>query len=127
MSELPTLKAFDVPDAVSRMLGQPALWWQALALFVAHYEGWEAGWHACIGRDGDEARRVHALRSGATNVGARRLAGLAAQLEELLRERLDGGTPEISETLRQQLHEEFGIAWREAEEACRNRLSEAGL
>lgn len=123
MSDLPTLEAFDVPDAVARMLDQPAIWRQAMALFVSHFADWGSSWMACIGRDAEEVQRVHALRSGAANVGARHLASLAGQLEDALRH--GGGHGESVEMLRRQLRDEYSRAWQEADVFCRRTYQDA--
>nr|MBL8411625.1 Hpt domain-containing protein [Dechloromonas sp.] len=123
MSDLPTLEAFDVPDAVARMLDQPAIWRQALVLFVRHFADWEAAWTNCVGRDAEEVQRVHALRSGAANVGAKDLAVVAGQLEDVLRH--GGGQAASVDALRRQLREEYGRAWRAAAAFCRHASPEA--
>lgn len=122
MSDLPTLEAFDVPDAVARMLDQPAIWRQALALFVNHFADWESSWNTCIGRDAEELRCVHALRSGAGNVGAKSLAGVAGQLEDALRH--GSGCAASVDALRRQLRDEYVQAWHAAADYCRRATPE---
>jgi len=112
-----SLEGFDVPGAVERMLGQPSIWWQAIALFVQHFSGWEKAWLASIGDDALERRQVHAVRGGAANVGALRLAASAADLERLLAQRLAGEPVEIPEATRRRLSEDFRQAWQSAADA----------
>lgn len=97
------LEGFDVTSAVERMLGQSSLWWQALGLFSAHFQQWEADWLGAQGDDDAERKLVHALASGAANVGAVALYDAAAALEHaLLQRRLMPGC-DIPETLRSRL------------------------
>lgn len=119
MSVPHSLDGFDVPGAVGRMLDQPALWWQAMGLFVAHFADWEAEWRACIGDDALERKRVHALRSAAANVGAQKVAESAGALESRLLARLAGGAEEVPEALRQCLLNDFRHAWQAAADAGR--------
>lgn len=90
MQACPSLKGFDVEQAVDRMLGQQALWWDALGFFLQHFSQWEKTWRPVIGQDAEERRVVHALRGGAANVGANGLACAATVLEDLLLLRLSG-------------------------------------
>lgn len=119
------LTGFDVEAAVQRMLGQPELWWQAVELFVAHFEAWEASWLAARGDDAAERRMVHALRSAAANVGAGKTACAAAVLEELLGMRLGGKPVDIPPSVRWYLQDCFREAWQAAADA-RLRESLAG-
>lgn len=112
-----SLDGFDVADAVGRMLDQPVLWWQAVGLFVDHFADWEAEWRASVGDDALERKRVHALRSAAANVGARKVAESARALEERLLARLAGSAEEIPEVLRQCVRAEFRRTWQVAAEA----------
>lgn len=109
--------------AVERMLGQPVLWWQAVGLFVEHYANWEVVWQASIGDDAEERKRVHAIRSAAVNVGAVRLSETAGVLEDLLLERLAGGSKLVPDDLRQRLGDEFRQSWL----AAANARKESGL
>lgn len=101
------LEGFDVTAAVERMLGQPALWWQALDLFTRRFAEWEAEWRQTAGNDAAERKRVHALRSAAVTVGAMRLAGVAEELEARLLRRLAGESVLIDAASRQALATEF--------------------
>lgn len=112
-----SLDGFDVSAAVGRMLNQPTLWWQAVALFVTHFADWEAAWRASIGDDPLERKQVHALRSAAANVGAREIAASAGALEDSLLARLAGGTDGIPEALRARLLADFRHAWQVAADA----------
>lgn len=109
MSDLNALEGFDVSAAVERMLGDTDLWWQALALFVAHFQAWEAGWLAAQGQDALERKAVHALRSGAANVGAVALAKVAGELEGRLLRRCAGEEVAIPGELRSRLQEQFRL------------------
>lgn len=109
-----SLDGFDVIGAVERMLDQPALWWQAVALFVEHFADWENFWQASIGDDALERKRVHALRSAAANVGALHLAKAAGALEDLLLQRAAGKTVTVPEDFRQHLRDCFHHAWQAA-------------
>lgn len=102
-----SLDGFDVPGAVERMLGQPALWWQALGLFVDHFAGWERAWQAMLGDDAGERRCVHALGSGAANVGAIDLEAAARALEAALAQRLAGQSAADPAALRESLRAVF--------------------
>lgn len=99
------------------MLNQPALWWQAVGLFVAHFADWEAQWQGSIGDDALERKRVHALRSAAANVGAHQVAASAGVLESCLLARLAGGAEEVPDALRGRLLADFRRAWQGAAEA----------
>ena len=112
-----SLNGFDVGSAVERLLGQPELWWQAVGLFVRHFSEWERDWLAARGDDRDELKKVHALRSGAANVGANRLACAAAVLEDLLSMRQGGRSVEIPPSVRWYLQDCFREAWRSASDA----------
>lgn len=113
------LEEFDVEDAVSRMLDRPELWWQALGLFVTHFCDWASGWQASIGDDALERRRVHAVSSAASNVGAMRLADAAGQLETSLQRRLAGEDSAVDAALRDSLRQAFSAAWCSADTAWR--------
>lgn len=113
------LDEFDVEEAVSRMLDRPELWWQALGLFVVHFSDWVIGWQASIGDDALERRRVHAVRSAASNVGAIRLAEIAGQLETSLQARLTDGDVIVDAALRDALQQAFSAAWGSADTAWR--------
>lgn len=127
MSVPHSLDGFDVTGAVERMLGQPVLWWQAVGLFVEHYADWEKVWRGSIGDDAQERKRVHAIRSAATNVGAVRLAESAGALEDLLLARLAGGQAAVPDDLRQRLGDEFRQSWLAAERTWKeNRLGPGG-
>jgi HPt (histidine-containing phosphotransfer) domain-containing protein len=118
-SEPPTaLTGFEVDLAVERMLGQPALWFEALQLFVRHFADWESKWQAAQGDDAAERRCVHALRSGSANVGASHLSTVAAALEERLALRCVGQSEAIPESARADLKECFNKSWRAAAAAC---------
>lgn len=124
MSVPQTLDGFDITAAVERMLGEPALWWQAVGIFVGHFAGWVQAWEACIGDDAKEQKIVHALRSAAANVGAMGLAGHAARLEENLLMRLAGKTEPVPEALRRNLLDSFRRTWGAASDACQSNRSE---
>lgn len=115
---LPELAGFDVPQAVGRLLDQPTLWWQALQLFVDHFADWEASWASAIGDDDREQRRVHALRSGAANVGAVALAAAAGQLEAVLLDRRAGQVAAVDDRLRGEL----AAVFRQSMQAARGAL-----
>jgi len=119
MSIPDSLENFDVPAAVARMLDQPALWWQALGLFVEHFAGWEDSWQAAHGDATNERRLVHALRSAAANVGATSLSASAAALEEFLLQGPAGTVASVLEPLRRRVQEDFRQAWRTADAALR--------
>ena len=118
-----TLDGFDVTAAVTRMLDQPLLWWQAVGLFVEHFADWERTWQDSIGDPVREQKRVHALRSAAANVGATALSEVAAALEDQLLKCLAGEATSVSEISRQHLFDSFRQTWlsaagaREAEAA----------
>jgi HPt (histidine-containing phosphotransfer) domain-containing protein len=117
MSIPPSLDGFDVAEAVARMLDQPALWWQAVGLFVDHFSDWETEWQASIGDDALERKLVHALRSAAANVGAYSVVDKAGALEDRLLVRLAGGPGEVPGVLRQGVQREFRRAWQVAADA----------
>lgn len=119
-----TLDGFNVPAAIERMLDQPAIWWQAVGLFVRHFSDWEKAWLESIGDDAAERRSVHALRSAAANVGAEALSSLAGALEKLLMQRLAGEAASNPERLRQQLQGCFRQTWQAASLACRDHPPE---
>jgi hypothetical protein len=119
MSIPQTLEGFNVPAAIERMLDQPAIWWQAVGLFVQYFSGWEQSWLDSIGDDAAERRWVHAVRSAAANVGAEVLASQAGALEKLLMQRLAGNVAANPEILRQQLQASFRQTWQVASHACR--------
>lgn len=127
MSIPSSLDGFDVVGAIDRMLDQPALWWQALGLFVQHFSGWEQDWQAAIGDDALERKRVHAVRSAAANVGAVHLADSAAALEKCLLEHLAGGAPDCAEALRQQLQIDFRQSWQAAADAWQENSPGPGV
>ena len=118
-----TLDGFDVTAAVTRMLDQPLLWWQAVGLFVEHFADWERTWQDSIGDPVREQKRVHALRSAAANVGATALSEVAAALEDQLLKCQAGEATSVSEISRQHLLDSFRQTWlsaagaREAEAA----------
>ena len=118
-SEPPTaIAGFDVAQAVARMLGQPTLWFEALHLFVQHFANWEVDWQKAQGDDASERKCVHALRSGAANIGANQLSAVAAALEEFLALRCAGQTEVIPESSRADLKECFRQDWQAAADAC---------
>lgn len=121
-----SLDGFDVPAAIERMLDRPDLWWQALGLFVDYFSGWERDWQAAIGDDALERKRVHALGSGAANVGAVRLAASAAALEKYLLKQPADRSPEDAEALRRQLRTDFRQSWQAAAEALQKNSPGAG-
>lgn len=121
-----SLDGFDVIAAVERMLGQPALWWQALALFVEHFADWERSWQESVGDEALERRRVHALRSAAANVGAVAVVEAAGALEDLLLRRAAGDSQPVSDEMRQRLLWQFQRSWRVAAQACRERQPASG-
>lgn len=120
------LDGFDVPAAVDRMLGQPALWQQALALFVHHFADWEACWHKAGDELTQERKQVHALRSAAANVGATRLAARAAELELAVTAVLKGEPAHGLDALRQRLLDEFRGTWKIASVALVSLAHDAG-
>lgn len=120
------LDGFDVTGAVGRMLDQPALWWEAVGLFVDHFADWDQAWQASIGDDAQERKKVHALRSAAANVGAVRLAAAAGALEESLLQRLAGQASEVPTGLRQPLQDRFQQAWQAAAAARQTKRQGPG-
>lgn len=102
-----SLAGFDVPDAVERMLGSSSLWWQAVDLFARHFAGWEEDWRACVDDSSREARFVHALGSGAANIGAVRLSASARALEVALRQQVGDGKETELVRLRDDLRRVF--------------------
>lgn len=112
-----TLPGFEVAHAVDRMLGQPTLWWEAVGLFIQHFAQWEADWQATQGNHEAERRCVHALRSGAANVGADQLASVAGVLEELLAKRCVGQAAPIPQSVREYLKACFRESWQTAADA----------
>lgn len=92
------------------MLDRPELWWQAVELFFAHFDGWSDAWRTSIGDDAAERKQVHALRSAADNIGAVRLAAQAARLEKALLGRLAGGAEAIGDEWRNELAAAFADA-----------------
>jgi len=112
-----TLKGFDVELAIERMLGQPALWWEAVGLFVRHFPAWESEWLAARGDDELERKKVHALRSAAANVGANKLSCAAAVLEELISMRLAGKHIIIPSSVRWYVQDCFREVWHSASDA----------
>ena len=109
MSQLPSIDGFDVKAAVARMLGEPELWWEALAMFDTHFGNWDSSWQADVGDISQERRKVHSLRSAAANIGAMRLALDAEVLEALLLTRPDEAATPIAEGLRRQLQHEYDL------------------
>ena len=99
------------------MLGQSALWWQAVGLFVQHFSEWERDWLAVRGNDEAERKKVHAVRSAAANVGATRLSCAAAVLEELIEIRMKGQRLEIPPSVRWYVQDCFHEAWQAASDA----------
>lgn len=120
------LDGFDVSAAVDRMLGQPALWQQALALFVDHFADWEACWHEAGDDLIQERKQVHALRSAAANVGAIRLASRAADLELAVTSVLKGEPAHGLDALRQLLLDEFKGTWKTASAALVSLAHDTG-
>ena len=114
-----SLEGFDVHSAVARMLDQPALWWQAVGMFVEHFAEWESEWQASQGDETSERKRVHAVRSAAANIGAERLASAAGSLETLLLARASGKLELLPSFLRDELRVSFQQAWGAAAEAWR--------
>lgn len=108
------LAGFNVAHAVERMLGEPALWWEAVAMFVQHFADWEAQWQATEGNCEAERRCVHALYSAATNVGADHLACVAASLEALLAKCGNGQNTTLPPGMRWYLRDCFRATWRSA-------------
>lgn len=121
-----TIAGFDVAQAVDRMLGQPTLWFEALHLFVQHFANWEVDWQKAQGDDAAERKCVHALRSGAANIGANQLSAVAAALEELLARRCAGQTEVIPESSRANLKACFRKDWQAAADACQCSRPENG-
>lgn len=121
-----SLDGFDVGAAVERMLDQPSLWWEALGLFVEHFSGWERDWHASVGDDINERKKVHALRSAAANIGAGRLSSSASALEKCLLDRLAGDVSGDVDALRQAVQDDFRHAWQVAADARRGSLLVSG-
>ena len=106
------------------MLDQPALWLQALGLFVAHFSDWEEKWQSSLADRNDERRWVHALRSAAANIGAVRLMASATALEKHLQTPAD--LPDVvAETMRCRLLEDFRQARRMAAEVIERSVREA--
>ena len=110
MSKLPSIDGFDVKAAVARMLGEPELWWQALALFDTHFGSWDSDWRTAQGDIALERRKVHSLRSAAANIGAVRLALDAEVLETFLLANPDAAATPTAQGLRRQLQHEFDLA-----------------
>lgn len=125
MSVPRTLDGFDVTAAVGRMLGDPALWWQAVGIFVAHFANWAEDWEKCVGNDMQERKCVHALRSAAANVGAEILSEDAARLENVLLMRLAGKVDPVPEALRRRLLASFQQTWAAASVAWKSCSSDA--
>lgn len=117
---LPVIAGFNVEQAVGRMLEQPQLWLEALQLFVRHFADWESNWQALQGDDAAERRHIHALRSGAANVGADRLAAAAAVLEELLARRCVGQNSIVLEESRSRVQDCFRSDWQAAADVCQS-------
>lgn len=78
------LPGFEVEAAVARMMDNAELWWRALAIFQVHFGDWKNAWLLSQAERDAERKCVHALRSGAVNVGAVQLAAAAAALENAL-------------------------------------------
>ncbi len=116
-----SLTGFDVNAAVGRMLDRPELWWEALGLFVEHFADWESSWRGSVGDDALERKRVHALRSGAVNVGALDLAEVAGTLEAVLLKRAAGQMAEVPAGLRERLQDCFCRTWTVAASARREQ------
>jgi len=110
MSQLPNIDGFDVKAAVARMLGEPELWWQALAVFDTHFGDWDSSWQAGLGDISLERCKVHSLRSAAANIGAVRLALDAEMLENFLLTRANEAATPFAEGLRRQLQHEYELA-----------------
>ena len=100
------------------MLGQPMRWFEARHLFIQHLDSWEDDWQKVQGDDAAERKCVHALRSGAANIGANQLSAVAAALEEFLALRCAGQTEVIPESSRADLKECFRQDWQAAADAC---------
>ncbi len=111
------LAGFDVPAAVERMLGSSSLWWQAVDLFARHFAGWETEWRASIDDRTREVRCVHALGSGAANIGAVRLSVSARALEVALRRHAGDGNETELLGLRDELRRVFRETLAELAEA----------
>ena len=124
MSIPTTLEGFDVTGAVDRMLGRPDLWWQALGLFLNHFEDWEKAWGASIGDDAAERGQVHALGSAAANVGAMTLSADARALERALVARMGGNGAAVDEAMRMRLQVAFRATW-SAADAARRQAAQA--
>ena len=75
---------FEACSAIARMMDSEGLWWRVLAIFHDHYEHWEETWRAAQKQPEVERKCLHALRSSAANVGAEKLATVAAALEDSL-------------------------------------------
>ena len=125
MSQLPSIDGFDVKAAVARMLGEPELWWQALAMFDTHFGDWDSSWQADVGDISQERRKVHSLRSAAANIGAVRLALDAEVLENFLLTRPDEAATPIAEGLRRQLRHEYELARAGVRQALATRTAVA--
>lgn len=110
MTQLPRLDGFDVKAAVARMLGEPALWWQALSVYEAHFGHWDAEWQLVLGDTAAERRKVHVLRSAAGNIGAVRLALDAEVFENFLLAYPGEVASPMAEGLRRRLQHEFELA-----------------
>lgn len=108
------------------MLDQPQLWLEALQLFVRHFADWEKNWHVLQGDDAAERRCIHALRSGAANVGADRLSAAAAALEELLARCCVGQHIIIPEESRSHLQNCFRTDWQAAADFCQSLEQQNG-
>ncbi len=107
------LDGFNVSDAVSRMLDQPALWWQSVEIFVDHYADWVDDWRVSQGDGVQEHKRVHALHGAAANIGAEDLAAAARLMEQALA----GGTAGQVEACRVQLQACYHKTWQAAADA----------
>jgi len=84
---LPELPDFDLPAALRRMGGERALLERLLRDFAAEHADFPARLAACLdaGELHEAARRLHTLKGVAANLGARRVAEAARQLEAEVR------------------------------------------
>jgi signal transduction histidine kinase/DNA-binding response OmpR family regulator len=98
----PELPGFDLPAALCRMGGEHALLLRLLRDFAAEQADFSARLAACLNADElhEAARRLHTLKGVAGNLGARRVADAARQLEAEVRAGNRGELPAFAARLR---------------------------